>query len=138
MKRLCAIFFVLALLAILTLYMTVTIGAREASSIEVAGGVICLNVVDREPVDAGFIFDASVGELYCYTKIVGADTPIEITHVWYFGDTERARIKLKVKSASWRTWTSKKIQTHEVGEWHVDVLGPGDEVLETIEFTIVS
>lgn len=138
MKRLGAILFVLALLTTLTLYIAVTIRAQEASAIEVAEGLICLDVIDREPVDAGFIFDASVAKLYCYTKIVGSDSPIEITHVWYFGDTERARINLKVESSSWRTWTSKIIQTHEVGDWHVDVIDPEGEVLETIEFTIVS
>ena len=138
MKRLVSILFVLALLTTLTLYMEVTIRAQEAATIEVAVGVICLNVVDREPVDAGDTFDASVGKLYCYTKIVGAESPIEITHVWYFGDTERARVNLQVESASWRTRSSKVIQTHEVGNWHVDVIGPEGEVLETIEFTITS
>lgn len=138
MKKLLSILFVLALLTTFSLYMAGTIRAQEVASVEVDVGVICLDVVDREPVDAGDTFDAAVGKLFCYTKIVGVDTPIEITHVWYFGETERARVILPVESSGWRTWSTKIIQAHEVGDWHVDVIGPEGEVLETIEFQITS
>jgi len=113
-----------------------TTDAQQAASLEVAAGSICRDVVNRQPVDVGTSFEASVGKLYCLTKIIGAGDPTEITHVWYFGNTERARVSLAVNSASWRTHSSKIIQAHEIGAWHVDVLGPGGEVLQTYEFTI--
>jgi len=113
-----------------------TTDAQQAASLEVAAGSICRDVVNRQPVDVGTSFEASVGKLYCLTKIIGAGDPTEITHVWYFGNTERARVSLDVNSASWRTHSSKIIQAHEIGAWHVDVLGPGGEVLQTYEFTI--
>ncbi|HUT69608.1 MAG TPA: DUF2914 domain-containing protein [Desulfatiglandales bacterium] len=113
-----------------------TTDAQQAASLEVAAGSICRDVVNRQPVDVGTSFEASVGKLYCLTKIIGAGDPTEITHVWYSGNTERARVSLDVNSASWRTHSSKIIQAHEIGAWHVDVLGPGGEVLQTYEFTI--
>ena len=136
MKRLSYILLVLVMLTTITLYQVATIKAQEAASIEVAEAVICRDVVDREPIDAGDSFEVSVGKLYCFTKIVGAQEPIEIAHVWYSGDVERARINLSVEAATWRTWSSKIIQAHEIGDWHVDVIGPDDEVLETVEFEI--
>ena len=100
-------------------------------------GSICLDVVDRSCVDGSDLFPAEVGKLFCFTRICGAQGHIEIDHVWYCGDTERARVKLGVDSANWRTYSSKIIRSHEIGDWHVDVLGPGGELLKVIEFEIV-
>ena len=134
MKKLSYVFLVLAMLTTIILYQVVTIKAQEAGSLEVAEAVICRDVVDREPIDVGDSFEVSVGKLYCFTKIIGAQEAIEIAHVWYYGDVERARVNLSVEASSWRTWSSKIIQAHEIGDWHVDVIGPDDEVLETVEF----
>ena len=110
--------------------------AQEAASLDVAVAAICQDVVDREPVDAGVSFAASVGTLYCFTKITGAQEATQITHVWYFGAEERARVDLDVNSATWRTWSSKIIQTHEVGSWRVDVLDSAGTVLKELQFEI--
>ncbi len=98
---------------------------------------VCENIVDREPASAGTSFSVTVGKLFFFTKITGAENPIEITHVWYFGDTERSRVALPVKANTWRTYSSKILQAHETGAWHVDVIGPTGEVLETVEFEVV-
>lgn len=127
---------VLATLVAMSFLNAATTDAQQAASLEVAMGAICRDVINRQPVDVGTSFEASVGKLYCLTKIIGASGPTEITHVWYFGNTERARVSLDVNSASWRTCSSKIIQAHEIGAWHVDVLGPADELLQTFDFTI--
>lgn len=98
--------------------------------------VICESVADRQPVNEGTSFSADVGRLYCFTKIVGAETPVQVFHVWYYGDVERARVALNVKGSSWRTYSSKIIQAHEIGAWKVDILGPDGTVLQTVSFEI--
>ncbi len=134
-KKHCFLLVLVTLMAI-SLSPVGTIHAQQTASLEVAAGTICQDVVNRQPIDVGNSFDASVGTLYCFTKITGASGATEITHVWYFGDTERARVNLAVNSASWRTHSSKRIQAHEIGGWRVDVLGPGGEVLQSVEFAI--
>ena len=113
-----------------------TVEAQMQGKIEVAAAAICKDVVDREAVDVGTRFPNSVQRLYCYTKIVGADQPTEIVHVWSYGDVERARIALKVKSSNWRTFSSKAIQAHEIGAWRVDVLDTAGNLLKTINFEV--
>ncbi len=135
MKKTFFAFFASLLLLGIPFYSGTTKGAQEAA-LTVDVGVICKDVVDREPIEPGESFEAAVGKLFCFTKIVGAKEPIEITHVWYYGETERFRINLAVKSASWRTWSSKTIQTSEVGAWHVDILGPDGAALKTLNFEI--
>jgi hypothetical protein len=125
---------VLIVLAATLLGLTVAAVAQDAPSLEVAVAAICQDVVDREPVDAGVSFAASVGTLYCFTKITGAQDPTKVTHVWYFGAEERARVELDVNSANWRTWSSKIIQEHEIGSWRVGVLDEAGTVLKELQF----
>jgi hypothetical protein len=74
--------------------------------------------------------------LSCFTRITSTQSPTKISHVWYFGETEKARVKLPVKSSNWRTYSSKRIQSHEIGDWYVEVLGPQGELLQTLRFEI--
>ncbi len=110
---------------------------QETAPLTVLDPAICLDVVNHSPVDPNDVFPAQVGKLFCFTRIQGAQADTEITHVWYFGDIERARIKLDVRSANFRTFSSKIIRPHEIGAWHVDVLGPDDKLLKMIDFEIV-
>ena len=111
-------------------------GAQEAVKLEVVAAAICKDVIEREAVDVGTSFPNTVTRLYCFTKIVGAEAPTEVMHVWSYGDVERARVSLSVKAASWRTYSSKVIQSHEVGSWRVDVLDTSGNLLESINFEI--
>ena len=110
--------------------------AQETPALEVSRGVISTAIVDREPENVGTSFPKDVGKLFLFTHINGATEPTEITHVWYWGDTERARVTLSIGSVSWRTNSSKVIQEHETGSWRVDVLDADGNVLKSIEFTI--
>ncbi|MGD9180906.1 MAG: DUF2914 domain-containing protein [Desulfobacterales bacterium] len=110
--------------------------AQESGRIEVVAAAICKNVVAREAMDVGNRFSNSTPRLYCFTRVVGASQPTEIVHVWRYGDVERARISLPVNAATWRTYSSKAIQAHEIGSWRVDVLDTSGNLLETINFEI--
>ncbi|MEJ2727833.1 MAG: DUF2914 domain-containing protein [Deltaproteobacteria bacterium] len=111
-------------------------GAQEANKVQIVAAAICRDVVDREAVDVGTQFPNSVSRLYCFTKVVSAEIPTEIVHVWRYGDVERARVSLAVRAATWRTYSSKAIQSHEIGPWRVDVLDTSGNLLETINFEI--
>ena len=107
-----------------------------AAGMSVAQGVITTQVADRAPVDAVETYPASVGKLYCFTHLVGAAAPTTVTHVWYRGDQEMARVVLPVRSADWRTWSSKRILPGWTGSWRVEVLDAAGQVLQTIPFTL--
>ena len=111
-------------------------GAQDVSKVQVVAAAICKNVVEREAEDIGTQFSNSVSRLYCFTKAVSTQIPTEIVHVWSYGDVERARVSLAVKASSWRTYSSKAIQPHEIGPWRVDVLDTSGNLLETINFEI--
>ena len=109
---------------------------QEPSHLQVEVAAICKDVIDRAPEGAGTSFPASVGKLFCFTKITGAVNPTHVTHVWFFDGTERARVELAVNSSSWRTYSSKNIESQEVGAWRVEVLDAAGNVLQTLNFEV--
>jgi len=109
---------------------------QEPSNLQVEVATVSKDVVDRAPVEAGSSFPASVGKLFYFTKITGALNPTHVTHVWSFDGNERARVELEVNSPSWRTYSSKIIENHEVGAWRVEVVDSAGNVLQTLDFEV--
>ena len=110
--------------------------SQEKTPLTVSEASLCLDVVDLSCVGENDQFPVEAGQLYCFTKIVGAVNPTKISHVWYYNDREMARVPLAVNSPNWRTYSSKKILHSQIGEWHVDILGPEGELLREIVFNV--
>ncbi len=110
--------------------------SQTDSTLTVDEVVICKNVQDRQPVGADTSFTVPVENLYCYSVISGATDTTKVTHVWYFGDEEKARVDLAVKAKKWRTWSSKKIMDNWTGHWRVEVLGPNGNLLARKDFVV--
>jgi len=110
--------------------------AQNSDSLVVDDAAVCRGVRNRQAVEPGTHFPATIGTLFCFSRIVGAKTATRITHVWYYGNVERARITLPVKSAYWRTYSTKTIRPDESGVWHIDILDPSGNRLEALNFNI--
>ena len=108
--------------------------AQQAAALIVEDASICTGVANRDAVDAGTSFAVSVGRLYCFSKLADIQESTDIVHVWYYGETERARISLGVNPPAWRTYSSKIIQAHEIGAWRVEILDASGNLLETLKF----
>lgn len=98
----------------------------------------CTGIDSWAPVGAGKIFRSTVGKVYCFTRVIGADEPTEIVHVWYFNDEEKARVTLAVRSKNWRTWSSKRLLEYWTGKWRVDVQTADGKLLRSSEFLVES
>ena len=107
------------------------------SPLQVLEGSICLDLSGLKCLGGDSQFRSDVGKLYYLTKIVGASHPTSVTHVWYFGGRKQLEVSLAVKSANWRTYSSKTIRPREIGDWRVEVLGPEGQRLAVCGFRIV-
>jgi hypothetical protein len=107
----------------------------EEPELALAEIAICTGIEDRQPVGAGTVFSNDLEKIYCFTKIVGATDTTSVNHVWYMGDTQLASVNLLIKSASWRTWSSKTIGM-SLGKGHVEIVTEGGDVLGKAEFEI--
>ena len=92
-------------------------------------------VENRQPSGVGSVFPEDLDKLYCFTKIGGAEGTTYVYHVWYFGNKEIARVKLPVKSKSWRTWSSKNLHMG-LGYGYVEIVSESGDILGRAEFKI--
>jgi hypothetical protein len=136
MKRFLTLSGVCMAIIIACLFVPYSIHAQQAGDVSVASAVICKGIADRQAVEPGSSFPVSAGKLYCYSKITNIGTATEVVHAWYYGDTQRAQVRLNVNPPSWRTYSSKTIQSHEIGAWRVDILDATGNRLETVRFEI--
>lgn len=108
-----------------------------ASGLKIERAAAATAVENREPVGEGSEFPAAVGSLFCFTEVHGAEGETAISHVWYFGEQEMARIKLTIRAAVWRTWSQKTIVDTWKGDWRVEVVDESNTVLATVKFKIL-
>jgi hypothetical protein len=110
--------------------------AGSEDSLKVEQMEFCAEVRDRMPVGAAGSFPSDIARVCCFTKIVGAQDTTSVAHVWYFGDSEMARVELSVKSPSWRTWSTKRMAPQWTGTWRVDVVDSDTTVVASKEFVL--
>lgn len=101
--------------------------------LKVEKAVAATSVENREPVGENKEFEATVGTVYCWTKIAAAATPTTVKHVWYAGDQRVFEKALDIKYPSTRTWSSKSVKA---GNWRVDVTDEAGTVLASVSFTV--
>lgn len=108
----------------------------NTSGITIEKGVMCQDVVDRTPIGTGDIFPKDTQKLYCFTKVVGAQSQTTITHLWYQNGQLQSKVTLPVNSASWRTWSSLEMFPERAGEWMVEVVSEQGIALDNIIFLV--
>ncbi|MBI5234607.1 MAG: DUF2914 domain-containing protein [Deltaproteobacteria bacterium] len=107
--------------------------SENVLSVEVV--VVARDIKDLTPVGVAEGFPADVGRVYCYSKIVGAQTDDVITHVWLYNERVVANIPLEIKADVYRTYSYKTIPSEWKGVWRVEIR-KGETILKTVGFTI--
>ena len=126
----------IVLLFSIVFYLTSVSHAQQKAGLAVEEMVFCTAVENRQPVGVDTLFFDTVGMVFCFTRISGAEDITTIHHVWYYNDEEKARVELAVKSKSWRTWSSKRIMKGWEGIWRVDIISSDGDLLSSNEFLI--
>jgi len=107
-----------------------------AGSLKVQDVAIGTGVYDRVPTGISSYFDSSVGKLYAFTRIVGAEGDTRVYHKWYHGDLLVADVPLTVRSGDWRTWSTKNVQADWTGDWRLVVVSEDGSVLGSVKFAV--
>ena len=123
-------------LLVLIIAVAVSVSFAHAADLRVADGTITSAIENQMPVDRIGSYPADFGKLYCFTRIVGAPGDTEVTHVWYYQDSELARVTLPVRSSDWRTYSSKRFLPQWAGQWKVVVLDGELNEIASIPFLL--
>jgi len=93
------------------------------------------NVENREVVGESAAFGPEVPKIVAWTRVSGANQPVQITHIWKRDGKTVATVPLNIQSASYRTF-SRRTVAGEPGAWSVDVIDPIGKVVARKEFTV--
>jgi hypothetical protein len=106
----------------------------ESSNSLTVEAQLCTAIEDRMPTDTTNAFSEDVGTVYLWCRVTGAVGETTIKHVWYYDSKEMASVELPVRSACWRTYSSKKIPPYWSGNWTVKVLDADGNELTSLSF----
>ncbi len=107
------------------------------ASLRVSKASICRAVENRMPVGVDRFFHTSAGKIYVWTEIMAKHVPSKIHHIYFFGGEKISDVSLDVRSAHWRTWSSKTIANRRYrGEWRVDIATSDGNILRQLYFEV--
>lgn len=111
--------------------------AAEAG-IKITEMAVTTKIVRGNPIDSvRRISWRSVPALFCFTRLVSRDGGEQsLTHVWYRNDVKVAEYKLPVRGERWRTYSKKAVDKESPGEWRVDALDAGGNLLKSVKFKV--
>ena len=113
----------------------VEVKTEDTVSVELAFGTE-IDPETRQLIGEAVAFPADIDRVFCYTRIHGVTTETVLTHAWYYNGKTMARVELPVRSANWRTWSSKRVLPGWVGYWEVKVLDGDGKVLASAGFDL--
>ncbi len=107
-----------------------------SETLQVSDAVVATAVEHLVPQGSGETFPSTVGALYAFSRILGAEGETVVVHKWFHGEELRAKIPLPIRSKNWRTYSSKNILPEWTGDWRVDVTTEDGTVLTSLSFTV--
>ncbi len=106
----------------------------ELGPLTVTEVVLAKAIADRQPSGVSNTF-ADGAKVNCFTRFDNPQGHTRgIQHRYYFGDELKRTIDLKVKSTTWRTWSTKTVFGR--GSWRVDITDPAGKVLKSVPFVV--
>ncbi len=97
--------------------------------------IVCQEVANRSCQAPARSFGPDIEVVTCLSKVDGATGEAFITHVWLFEGKETRREKLPLKTQSYRTWSSKRVNGLP-GKWRVEVFDPLDRSIGVVDFIV--
>ena len=92
------------------------------------------NITGRQPVDTVKTFDEDAERAWCWTRIYNSGEPKTVKFVWYNHEDQFYTFPASVgTSTGWRTYSSVTLKP---GPWRVEIIGPNDELLDKVSFTV--
>jgi len=96
------------------------------------------SVVDNEP--RGRLEEirpgaGGIARVAAFSEVHGLDGET-LHYVWFHQGREVARVRVPVRAGRWRSHSSKRVGTDELGEWRVELQDSGGAVLARIDFLI--
>jgi len=106
-------------------------GSTDRGAVESA--TFTSGMADGAPVDFRQEFDANTPVVYYYTEVVGLHGQT-VTHRWKLEGKLMQEVRLPVRSSRQKLWSTNVMQPEWIGNWTVEVVNEGGEVIKRESF----
>ncbi len=125
--------YMVAVLFVFAFIPSSAIAVVAEAQVSVESILFARGVESREPVGVANEFDASVDQVFCWTKLSSKAPPAAVKHVWYKAGQKVLEVPLTVNYSSGRYWSVKNVS---IGDWTVEVVGARGEVIGAGSFKV--
>lgn len=95
---------------------------------ELARGVFCKQISNREPADEVTELGPDVQRVYFFSEVINM-AGHTVTHRWEYNGQYMGEVKFNVQSPKWRVWSYKTVSGGKDGIWSVKVLDTAGETV---------
>jgi hypothetical protein len=107
--------------------------AASASGVSVEKIAAGTGVENHEIVGEASEFPAGTDKVYCLSRVVAANAPATVKHVWYKDGTKLSEVPLNIKFSPFTTYSYHFM---EPGHWKVEVQDDSGAAVSSVEFTV--
>ncbi len=98
---------------------------------------MCEDVSEQKTKNTGIAFSVGIGKVHCFTFFDPVPQKESIYHNWYHREKLSTKIKLRLNSPRWATFSSIQLREADKGPWRVEITDPKGRVLRVLRFSIV-
>ncbi len=110
--------------------------APGAHGLGLQNAAMCEQIEDGILKNKAVAFPIRIGTVYCLTSFDPVPHETFIYHHWFRKDSISTRIKLALKPPRWSTYSSVRLREEDKGPWRVEIRDEGNNLLQTLRFSI--
>jgi hypothetical protein len=110
--------------------------SAEGGNLRIKQAVMCEEVKDLVPYNAGIVFPSNLGRILCFTEFDSVLEKTVIYHKYYFMDKLSAKKKLTLNPPRWATFSYIEPRETDKGPWRVEIVDTEDNILGIVRFSI--
>jgi hypothetical protein len=109
----------------------------EGERMALAQAVMCEDLKELSPVNAGVVFPVTIGAVSCFSIFDPVPRKTIIYHNWYRRDKLVTKIKLSVQPPRWSTFSRMQLREADKGPWRLEITDEDGSVLRLLRFSII-
>lgn len=98
---------------------------------------MCEDVSEQKTKNTGIAFSVGIGKVHCFTFFDPVPQQTSIYHNWYHREKLSTKIKLRLNSPRWATFSSIQLREADKGPWRVEITDQKGRVRRVLRFSIV-
>jgi hypothetical protein len=95
--------------------------------------VFAANIQSRSPVGINTVFQSSIGQVSCWTKLAAAKAPVLAKYIWYKDGEKVFEWAFNLKFPLGCIWCTKSVDT---GNWKVEVVDSSGNLAKSGTFVV--